>query len=78
MRVVRQESPEEVILIPGPPSFGPNFDVLEWPKDVVEVNDDPSPQTWQHVENQMIDVAPDLGDVGGVDEEDIARFELIE
>ena len=42
----------------------------------MEVNEDAGPQSWEHFENQVVDVATQLDRVGRIDEEQIARTEL--
>src|SRR3989442_10414671 len=76
--VVLKEGPQEVRLVPGPALEHPRPRVFERVEDVVHVDVDSAPETRQDLKHQVVDVAPDLADMRGVDEENVRVLELFE
>jgi hypothetical protein len=76
LRVASQESPKEKGLIPGPSLVNPGVRIGVGIENVVKVNKRSGLEARKDPEQQEGQVAPDLGDMRGVDEENVAGFQL--
>src|SRR5207249_2879664 len=71
-----EEGLEQILLAPEAAFHDPFFVVLGGEEDVVEVDGDSGLEAGEDFEDFVVDVAADVQDVGGVDEENVVGFEL--
>src|SRR5258706_10319579 len=77
-RVEFEEGAQHVGFVPGAAFLVPGHGIFEGMEDVVDMDEHSATNPRQDLEEQEVHVAAELGYVGGVDEEDVVRLELLE
>ena len=75
--IILEECPQHITLVPRSTFIDPLLRIFEREEDVVEVNINALREGRKDFEEDTINVAVDLADVRGVNEQDVIRFELL-